>query len=182
MSIREAVESAGDYLTQHPDEARYRDSPARARLVDGLVVEVEGADGARLRTDMPRGIGGTGSAPSPGWLLRAAVASCVASLVAIRAAAIRVPLGGIEVEVDSESDDRGILGLDDAIPAGPLNARIVISVHAPARSRADLQDLARWAVDHCPVSEMLGRVVPVEVDIQLSPDPDPHQDRRLPPR
>src|SRR5437868_1783245 len=104
MSIHDAVEAASRYLTEHPDEARYRDSPARARVVDGLIVEAAGPDGARLRTDMPRGIGGTESAPSPGWLFRASIATCVASLVAIRAAALGMTLTSVEVEVDSESD------------------------------------------------------------------------------
>jgi uncharacterized OsmC-like protein len=116
MSIGEAVAAASAYPTAHPDEARYRDSAAVARIESGLAVTVTGADGASLRTDMPSGIGGTASAPSPGWVLRAAEASCVASLVAIRAAALGVDLRSVEVEVDSESDDRGILGLADDVP------------------------------------------------------------------
>ena len=111
MSIADAVSRATDYLTEHPDEARYRDSTARARLTDGLVVEVTGPAGERASTDMPAGIGGTATNPSPGWLFRAAAASCVASLVAIRAATLGFPLRSVDVEVDSESDDRGILGL-----------------------------------------------------------------------
>jgi hypothetical protein len=66
MSIAHAVSSASAYLTEHPDEARYRDSHARARLVSGLRVEVTGPNGEQLATDMPAGIGGTASAPSPG--------------------------------------------------------------------------------------------------------------------
>src|SRR5437016_4147451 len=78
MSITEAVAAAKTYLEAHPDEARYRDSAAVARLIDGLRVEVTGTGGESATTDMPAGIGGTASAPSPGWLLRAAIASCVA--------------------------------------------------------------------------------------------------------
>jgi len=130
MSIAAAVERASTYLNEHPDEARYRDSAAWARLTSGLVVEVSGPTGESLRTDMPTGIGGTATAPSPGWYLRAAAASCVASLVAIRAAATGVELRSVDVEVDSESDDRGILGLDPAIAAGALSARVVVSIDA----------------------------------------------------
>jgi uncharacterized OsmC-like protein len=120
MSIADAVARATEYLTAHPDEARYRDSAATARITAGLVARVEGPAGETVMTDMPAGIGGTASAPSPGWLMRAAAASCVASLIAIRAASIGIEHGSIEVTVDSESDDRGILGLDDAIAAGAL--------------------------------------------------------------
>ena len=85
MAIAESVAKASAYLADHPDEARYRDSAATARLTKGLVVEVAGPADERLTIDMPAGIGGSASAPSPGWFLRAALASCVASLVAIRA-------------------------------------------------------------------------------------------------
>jgi uncharacterized OsmC-like protein len=164
MSIGEAIAVAVRYLTEHPDEARYRDAPARATLEAGLAVSVTGPDGATLRTDMPTGIGGAGRAPSPGWFLRAAEASCVVSLVAIRAASLGIRLDSVAVDVDSESDDRGILGLDAAVPAGPLSTRIAVSVRGSGTD-AELDELVRWAVDHCPVVDAVRRPVPVEVDI-----------------
>ncbi len=165
MSIAESVASASAYLTAHPDEARYRDSAARAHLTSGLLVDVTGPGGETLRTDMPSGIGGSASAPSPGWYLRAATASCVVALIAIRAAATGIDLGGVDVVVDSESDDRGILGLDVDIPAGALSMRISITITAAGRSGADLDELARWAIKHCPVSDSVSRAVPLEIDV-----------------
>jgi uncharacterized OsmC-like protein len=166
MSIADAVSGAIKYLAEHPEEARYRDSVARARVVEGLVVSVEGPDGAALQTDMPSGIGGTDSALSPGWLLRAAEASCVASLIVIRAAALGMELGRVEVEVDSESDDRGILGMDESIPAGPLSTRVSVRIEAPGREREEIVELAGWAVEHCPSTDAVRRAVPLEVDVR----------------
>jgi uncharacterized OsmC-like protein len=165
VSIAAAVAKASAYLTDHPGEARYRDSAATARIAAGLVAEVEGPAGERVTTDMPASIGGTGTAPSPGWYLRAAAASCVASLIAIRAAAGDIAHGAIEVVVDSESDDRGILGLDDAVPAGALSVRIVVAIEGLAGDSTTARELVDWAVAHCPVSESLGRAVPIEVDL-----------------
>lgn len=166
-SIGDAVAQASAYLTEHPDEARYRDGRAVARLTSGLVVEVVGPGEERLRTDMPRGIGGTATAPSPGWYLRAAAASCVAALIGIRAAALEIelPADAVEVTVDSESDDRGILGLDDAIPAGALSVKVVVSIRSPGVDGAALEALARWAVDHCPVTDTVRRSVPLGLEI-----------------
>lgn len=163
--IKSAVERASAYLTEHPGEARYRDSLAHARLTTGLLVEVDGPGGERLTTDMPTGIGGGASVPSPGWYFRAAAAACVASLIGIRAAAtgVDLPPNSIEVTVDSESDDRGILGLDDTIPAGALSIRVVVGVRGGAPARERVEELARWAVDHCPVTDTARRVVPIEV-------------------
>ena len=166
MSIADAISHASVYLTAHPDEARYRDSHARAHLASGLLVEVTGPDGERLTTDMPAGIGGTATAPSPGWFLRAATASCVASLVAIRAAATGAILRSVDVEVDSESDDRGILGLDPMIPAGALSTKVVVSIDAPGLDRQALEALAAWAVEHCPVSDTITRAVPLSVEVR----------------
>lgn len=166
MSIAESVAKASAYLTDHPEEARYRDSFARARLESGLVVTVSGPGGETLRTDMPIGIGGSASAPSPGWFLRAAAASCVASLIAIRAAVVNARLGSVEVEVDSESDDRGIVGLDDAIPAGALSTMITVTIEAPGLDRPALEEIVHWAVAHCPVTDTVSRAVPVQIEIR----------------
>ncbi len=165
MSIGDAVERASAYLTEHPDEARYRDSAATARIASGLVAVVDGPAGERLTTDMPAGIGGTASAPSPGWLLRAAAAACVASLVAIRAASLGLDHGSIEVVVDSESDDRGILGLDATIPAGALSVKILVAIDGLARDATATRELVDWAVAHCPVTDSIARQVTIEVEI-----------------
>src|SRR5688500_3122359 len=119
-AIRTAMEGASAYLTEHPDEAAYTDSLATARVVDGLHVRVEGPNGEILETDMPAAVGGTASAASPGWFLRAAVAACVTSLATMRAAQLGLGRFSCEVEVDYESDDHGIVGMDKYIPGGPV--------------------------------------------------------------
>jgi uncharacterized OsmC-like protein len=165
VGIAEAVANASAYLRAHPDEARYRDALAHAHLETGLVVSVTGPAGESLRTDMPKGIGGAESVPSPGWIFRAAAASCVASLIAIRAAATGVSLTSVDVEVDSESDDRGILGLDPAIPAGALSVKVVVTVTTNDTRRDAVEALARWALEHCPVTDNIARAVPVKLEI-----------------
>ena len=163
--IGAAVKRASAYLADHPSEALYRDSHARARLGAGLRVEVNGPGGERLTTDMPKGIGGDATMPSPGWYFRAAAAACVASLIGIRAAmtGIDLPAESVEVTVDSESDDRGILGLDDRIAAGALSLRVVVTVQGAGPDRETIESLATWAVDHCPVTDTAQRAVPIEI-------------------
>jgi uncharacterized OsmC-like protein len=166
-TIRQAIEGAVGYLTANPDEARYRDSHARATLRQGLVVDVTGPAGEALSTDMTTSIGGTASAPSPGWLFRAAAASCVTTLIAMRAASLDVVLGSLEVTVDSESDDRGILGIDPAVPAGPLSVRVGVAIGASGVDADQLRAIARWGIEHCPVADAMGRQVPVETLIEV---------------
>jgi uncharacterized OsmC-like protein len=165
--IGDAVARASAYLTEHPDEARYRDAAAVARLGRNLRVDVTGPGGERISTDMPRGIGGEATVPSPGWLFRAATASCVAALIGIRAATLGIDLGpdDVEVTVDSESDDRGILGLDAGIVAGALSIKVVVSIGAPGLGSEARVALARWALDHCPVADTAARQVPIELEV-----------------
>jgi uncharacterized OsmC-like protein len=162
--IREAIEAAGRYLTEHPEAARYTDSAATAVLASGLAVTVTGPDGASVSTDMPASVGGAGGAPSPGWILRAAQASCLATLIAMRAAQTGLALGRIEVVVDSESDDRGILGLRDTIPAGPLSSRARVGVVSDA-PHDRIAAVVEWADRHCPVQDAVRRAVPTELEI-----------------
>lgn len=167
-SIKEAIATATDYLQRNPADARSTDSVATASLVDGLVVRVIGPDGATLTTDMVPSVGGTSTAPSPGWLLRAAEASCVVTLIAMRAAMLGITLQVLEVSVDSESDDRGLLGIDELVPAGPLSGRVAVRLTADGVDQATLEEIARWGVAHCPVCEALERVVPITIEVTTS--------------
>jgi len=164
-AIRAALEGAGAYLTGHPEEARYTDSLATARLETGLRVVVHGPNDERLATDMPSAVGGSGSAPSPGWFMRAAVAACTLSLATMRAAQLGMTGFRCEVEVDSESDDRGILGLDPSTPAGPFSMRIGFRMAADDANLAQLEEVAVWAADHCPVSDAVRRGVPLHIEV-----------------
>jgi uncharacterized OsmC-like protein len=158
--IRAKLEAAGAYLTEHPDEARYTDSVATARVVEGLRVRAEGPGGMVVETDMPESVGGANAAQSPGWLFRAALASCVATLIAMRAAQEEMDASGLVVEVDSESDDRGILGLDESTPAGPLSIRVRVS-----GASDDIRQVVEWAFEHCPVQDAAARAIPITLQL-----------------
>jgi hypothetical protein len=88
-NVREAIEHLNRLITERPETARTRNAPATARLLEGLRCEVKGPSGEVVQTDMPATVGGAASAPVPGWLLRASVASCSATSIAMRG---RMPL------------------------------------------------------------------------------------------
>jgi len=74
-AIRESIEKTTRALTEHPEKARSKSAPLTARRVGGLRFEVKGGGGELVFTDMPAMMGGEGSAPNPGWLIRAALAA-----------------------------------------------------------------------------------------------------------
>lgn len=166
QDIAAAIASARAYLSANPAAARYRDGAATATIESGLRVRVAGDDGAALVTDMVTGVGGGGSAPSPGWILRAAYASCVATFIAMRAAEKGTSLDDLGVTVDSESDDRGILGIDETVPAGPLSVRVVVSVASDVPGER-IREIVEWGVAHCPVHDAVSRAVPIDLQVQV---------------
>jgi uncharacterized OsmC-like protein len=167
-SIRDSIERAVSYLTEHPEEARYTDSKALATLGDTLRVEVEGPNGERIVTDMSEGVGGMAEHPSPGWLYRAAMASCVASTVAMEAAREGIDLADLTVEVDSESDDRGILGMDPEAHVGPYSMRVRVRATGAGVDPQRLEAVVATGAGRCPVCDAAKRSVDVSVEIETS--------------
>lgn len=165
--VKTAIEAAVRYLNEHPAKARYTDTAATATIEDALRCHALAPDGASVRSDMPPGVGGGGAAPSPGWLMRAALANCDATLIAMRAAQVGVQLTDLEVIVDSESDDRGLLGMDDSVPAGPLSMRTRIRIAAEGVEEDRLREIIEWADRHSPVADAIRRAVPMTAEVEV---------------
>lgn len=161
-TIAAAVASARAYLASNPAAAQRTDSAARAQLQDGLRITVTGPNGWHVETDMARSVGGGASAPTPGWLFRAALASCDAVLIAMQCAEEGIDLAKLETEVTSESDNRGLLG-DPGAPPGPLKMTLTVWIDARDRSRRDLEALVERALRRSPVSQAVTSEVPIEV-------------------
>jgi uncharacterized OsmC-like protein len=149
--VRQALESLTRVFEAAPERARGKNATARARLLEGLRCTVEGPNGESLSTDMPRPMGGTASAPNPGWLLRAAVASCATTAIAMRSATQGIDLTLLEVSVESSSDNRGLLGVGDNVSAGFDTMTVRIKIGARGRTAAELRALAQWGDVHSPV-------------------------------
>lgn len=166
--IGRSILGARAHLAENPAKARSTDSAATAVLAEGLLCRIEGPNGASIVTDMPRGVGGNASAPSPGWYLRAAHAACDATAIAMRAAELGIPLRRVEVVVDSTSDSRGVLGGDDSVPAGPLGTRIAIRIDAGEVDESVVREVVEWADRHSYVSEALRRSIPLDVHVETT--------------
>jgi uncharacterized OsmC-like protein len=163
-SIRSAIETAAGHLTKHPEAAVGTDAAATAVLEEGLRFRVEGPKGEVI-TDMSKTVGGGATAPTPGWLLRAALASCDASGVAMEAARDGVELTDLTVTVESESDFRGVLGVDDSVHPGPLAVRVRIQLAAGNATKDQLREIIQRAVSRSPVGDALSRAVSMTTEI-----------------
>ena len=165
VQIREAIEKTSKKLAEQPEKGRVKNPPATATLVDGLQCRVTGPGNELLRTDMPAGVGGAATAPTPGWLMRAALASCDATAIAMHAARRGIGLAALEVTVTSESDNRGMLGLDESVSAGLQAVCLHVKISAPGTGARELEELVRWACAHSPVG--CADLGAAQVDVQV---------------
>jgi uncharacterized OsmC-like protein len=165
-SIRSAIEQASSYVTEHPEAATATDSAAIAVHDGGLRFRVEGP-WTSLTTDMAKSVGGGATAPTPAWLLRAALAACDATLLAMEAARDGVELTDLAVSVDSESDFRGVLGVDQTVQPGPRSMRVDIRLAAADATEEQLRAIVERAESRSPVRDALARAVPITTEIAI---------------
>jgi uncharacterized OsmC-like protein len=163
-SIRSAIEGAARHLAEHPEAAVDTDAAATAVREEGLRFRVEGPKGG-LISDMSTSVGGGATAPTPAWLLRAALASCDATLVAMEAARESVELSALTVTVESESDFRGVLGVDGSVHPGPLAVRVRIELTAADATEDQLREIVQRAEAHSPVRDALVREVSMSTEV-----------------
>ena len=64
--IRAVPDKVSRVLAEHPEKGNVKNPPATASLVDGLKCRVTGSAGETFQTDMPAGLGGGATAPTPG--------------------------------------------------------------------------------------------------------------------
>jgi uncharacterized OsmC-like protein len=163
-AIRSAIEAASGHVTEHPEAALGTDAPATAAREDGLRFRVEGPQGSVI-TDMSKSVGGGATAPTPGWLQRASLASCDATLVAMEAARDSVELTELTVTVESDSDFRGVLGVDGSVHPGPLAVRVRIELAAPDATEDQLREIVERAEAHSPIRDALVREMSMTTEI-----------------
>ena len=165
-SIRAAIIGLEEYFQSDRYQGPLPDTAATATIEKGLRCRVESPDGRGIHTDMSPAFGGEGSAHSPGWLARAALASCDATAVALRAARLGIELESIEVSVEASSDGRGIM-LDKGISPASSDMSVVFRIGAAGVPREQVQALVDWVVAHSPVGADLEHPVGVQVELEI---------------
>lgn len=166
LRARESLERAKRLFLERPAAAKKPNTAATAVWREGLVCEIAGPAGEKAVTDMPEPMGGTGSGSNPGWLLRAGMASCAATAIAMRAAMQGIALRTLEVNVQSESDARGLVGIPE-VPTALGNMRMTIKIGADGVDETRLRELAEWGEANSPVSCTMRDRPPVAVAVTV---------------
>ena len=165
-NIHQAIINVEEYFQCNPATGAKADIRATAVMENGLRCCIQSPDGIAVHTDMPEIVGGSATASSPGWLSRAAIASCDATLLTMRAARQGITLDRVEVSVDAKSDGRGMF-MDEGISPGSSEIQIHFKIGAKDVSREQLQELIDWVVEHSPVGTDAERAIDVSVNLEV---------------
>jgi uncharacterized OsmC-like protein len=172
--ISKAMARVRAVLARRPEAGIHADETAIAGWDAGTRVIARHANGTQITTDMPVELGGAGNQVSPGWLLRAGLASCLATRIAMEAAATGITLTRLEVLANSTSDARGLLGMTgdggEQITAAPYEVQLEVRMGARNVTRELLQAMAEVSFRCSPVSAAVERAVPVALRISIDPN------------
>ncbi len=159
-AVARALARATAVLEKRPSAGLHDDAPGLAVWRGGVATVTRHPSGFEAPTDMPGDLGGAGEGVSPGWMVRAGLAACTTTLIAMVAAEEGVKLETLEVRADSRSDTRGALGMTEAdgsaVYPGPHDGLTMhVWISAPGVSSERLQALVEKANRRAPMSAAL---------------------------
>ena len=116
------------------------------------------------RSDLPPSLGGTNTAPSPTALLMGALAGCAVMFIRdTLAPQLGVRLESVEAVVKCESDLRGALGMNGAMP-DLQNVQVTIQIQS-SDSEENVRKLYQVWQERCPI--YLALIKPLSVSTAL---------------
>ena len=170
--IAAAMERVSSALTRKPQAGLKDDMPATVRWAGSLRTVAHTEAGAEVATDMPEAIGGDDSGPTPGWLLRVALASCAVTRIAMEAAARGITLATLEAHVTSRSDLRGLLRIatpdGSTVPAGPVAMDLHVRIGAPGVDAATLRALVEATPGCSPITCAVEQPLAVGLHVEVA--------------
>ncbi len=165
--IRDAFDRMQHVFGKRPAAAQAT-ATMRARIIDGLHCEAREGEW-RFALDLPTDAGGTGAGPTPGVHGRAALASCLAMSYSIELARAGIEARGVEVELQADYDNRGLLGMANVRP-GYLGVRhtLYLECDAPREAVQVALDKARR---NSPYLDIFANPQPVSGQVVFGPRP-----------
>ena len=170
--IASSLERVAAALIRKPLAGLHDDSSAAARWAGGLRTVARSENGTEYATDMPAAIGGEDTAPTPGWLLRTALASCAVTRIAMEAAARGIVLDTLEARATSRSDLRGLMRVaapdGSPVPAGPLAMDLHVRIGAAGVDAETLRALVAATPGCSPVTCALEQPLAVGLHVEVA--------------
>ena len=162
-ALQSALQRAEHVFTKRPEAAQmHKVSTATVRA--GTRCEFA-EDEWRYISDMPEGLGGTATGPTPGTLIRAGLVTCLAIGYSVRAAYLGIPVRHIAVELHTEADLRGLFCGQAEVPVYS-SIRYTVTIDSDA-SDADIERLINEGDARSPYLNLFRTAQTVQREVTL---------------
>ena len=163
--IKTAIDRAARVIKQKPSAGQVT-KKATARMVDGLKTEVREGE-FKLISDMPEALGGSNAGPNAGALARMSLGACLVVGYAMWLSREEVPFEDIDVEVEGDLDQAGMLGVNDEVSPGHDSLRVKVNVTSQA-PQAEVKRVIELADRHSPILHLVTKPVPVTLEFKMT--------------
>lgn len=140
---------------------------SKTRIIKGLSCETREGEWV-FKTDMPKQVGGYGTASTPGALGRAALGSCLAIGYMMWASKLDITIDSLEVEIQADYDNGGLFDTSDS-PPGYSEIRYVVRIKSPA-SLDEIENVLNFGDKHSPYLDVFSRVQSCVRQVELNND------------
>lgn len=124
------------------------------KITNGLSCEISEGNW-KLKTDMPKQVGGKGNGPSPGVLGRAAFGSCLATGYMLWASHLNITINKLEIKVEADYDDGALFGTSNS-PAGYSEVNYLVKIDSP-NTKEEIIYFLNEAEKHAPYLDVFSR-------------------------
>jgi len=162
--LKDIIERRRALFRKKPEAALYRPQ-AVTEWKDGLRNENTIRNHVSY-SDYPVPAGGADTAANPMELMLAALGSCVSAVYVEYAALLDMKLDAVKVELDGVVDLRGLFNVDPEAPSGFQDVTYTVTL-TTGEPKEKVDELVALAEAHCPVSDSLKRLVPVNKNVAV---------------
>lgn len=167
-SLKDAFQKIIEAINADPKNAAAAFA-AKTELVEGVKCSAKVRNFPPMTVDEPPELGGTDAGMNPVELVLVALGTCQEIMYAACAALMGISLNKVKVNVDGDMDIRGLLAMDDSIPAGYSKIGFETTIESDADEET-LKKLVDMVEAHCPVMDTLVRSIPVNGTVSIKRD------------
>ncbi|MEX0684859.1 MAG: OsmC family protein [Balneolales bacterium] len=165
--IANAVGAVINQMKDNPETANVV-FKADSTLSKGLQADVSIRQ-FKLVSDEPKSLGGTDMGPNPVELILGAFAACQEIVIAAYASVLGIPLEQVKVTAEGEVDLRGFFNVSDKVRPGFKNITFNTEITTSEEDPEKLEQIKFFALNRCPVLDILENPVPTEGTITFEP-------------
>lgn len=163
--IKAAMERNRDAVALRPAIAQGQEEMTITANSEGVCIARDGENS--LQIDLDQAYGGDGTTPGPGFLVRAALGSCLSLGYLCWASSLDVPINDIKVTILSDYDGTAAVGLESDATCGYTKVRVIVEVDSPA-SQEEIERIIEMADERSFMHAIFTEATPITRELRLT--------------